>query len=97
MRRLSLVPAILWIALAGVGGQAMAGESRQLSADGSESRAEAASAGTFRGADPESEANAPATPPKRAAQSKPTAAPQAGGGNRSTAPRWHSFLPGMFR
>lgn len=95
MRRSSLLPAFFWIAFAGVSGQAMGAESRHMSANGGESCPETTSTGAFRGTDAEPEASAPATPAKRS--SRPTAAPRASEGNRSTAPRWHSFLPGMFR
>jgi len=60
---------------------------------------------------PEVEAQAPADPapktaaahaPARKPAAKPAAAPSQGGGGgdatvRSQGPRWHSFLPGMFR
>ena len=48
----------------------------------------------------EVDADAAAAPARRAQKTKPTPTPRAsnggGGGSRST-PRWHSFLPGMFR
>lgn len=95
MRRSSLLPALFWIVLAGVSGQAMGAESRQMSANGGESCPETTAATAFRGADADSEADVPATPVKRATRSPAT--PRTSEGSRSTAPRWHSFLPGMFR
>lgn len=95
MRRLSPIPALLSLALLGACGQAFAVESRQLEADGSGACPESASTGNARIDDADCEPNAPATPAKRNA--KAVIAPKSSGGNRSTAPRWHSFLPGMFR
>lgn len=94
--RLSPIPALLSIALLGACGQAAALESRQLTADGSDSRTESMAGGDRTdGAEPEP--NTPATQGKRTEKAKAAASPRSGGGNRSTAPRWHSFLPGMFR
>lgn len=94
--RLSPIPALLSVLLLAACGQAVAVESRQMSADGSGSCPEsAASSERIDGA--ESDPNAPASPVKRSSKAKAAAAQRAGGGNRSNAPRWHSFLPGMFR
>jgi len=95
MRRPSLIPALMSLALLMACGQALASESRQTSAEGGESCPETAA--TERADDADAEPNAPATPVKRTSKAKAPAAPRAGGGTRSTAPRWHSFLPGMFR
>ncbi len=94
MRPLSLIPSLLSIVLLGACGQTLAAESRQM-ADGGESCPETAAA--ERADDADADPNAPATPVKRTSKAKAAAAPRASGGNRSTAPRWHSFLPGMFR
>lgn len=96
MRRQSPIPALLSILLLGACGQALAVESRQMSANGSESCPESA-ASSDRADSAEADPNAPATPVKRTAKAKAAAATRTGGGNRSNAPRWHSFLPGMFR
>ncbi len=37
------------------------------------------------------------TPPARETKAKPTVANDAVGNGRLQSPRWHSFLPGMFR
>ncbi len=95
MRRLSLIPALMSIVLLAACGQTLAAESRQMAAGGGESCPEAATA--ERADDTDADPNAPATPVKRTSKAKAAAAPRASGGNRSTAPRWHSFLPGMFR
>ncbi len=95
MRPLSLLPALLGIVLLGACGLTLAAESRQMAADGTESCPETAAA--ERADDADADPNAPATPVKRTSKAKAAAAPRASGGNRSTAPRWHSFLPGMFR
>lgn len=95
MRCLSLIPALLSIVLLGACGQTLAAESRQMAADGGESCPEASAAERVDDAD--ADPNAPATPVKRTSKAKAAASPRASGGNRSTAPRWHSFLPGMFR
>ena len=97
MRRLpSLIPAVLSIVLLGACGQALAAESRLMAADGAESCPDTPAA-SDRDDAAEADPNTPATPVRRTPKAKAVAAPRAGGGNRSTAPRWHSFLPGMFR
>lgn len=97
MRRLNPIPALLSIVLLGACGQAVAVESRPVAADLGESCPD--SAGDSERTDgAEADPNTPATPVKRTVKSKAAAAPRTGGGGgRSTAPRWHSFLPGMFR
>ncbi len=95
MRRLSLIPAVLSVVLLGACGQTVAADSRQLAADGGESCPDAAT--VERADDADADPNAPATSVKRTSKAKAAAAQRASAGNRSTAPRWHSFLPGMFR
>jgi hypothetical protein len=74
------------------GGQACA-EGRQLSADGSGSCPDTATNGE-RLDDGDAESGPAST--RRAQKAKPAAvAPR--GSTRPAAPRWHSFLPGMFR
>ena len=94
--RVSSIPALLSIALLGACGQAVAVESRQMASDGSESRSQGI-AGGERADDADPDPNAPVTQAKRSEKAKAATSPRTGGGNRSTAPRWHSFLPGMFR
>ena len=96
MRLLSPIPALLSIVLLGACGQALAGEARHMAADGG-SCPDSAAAGNDRMDDAEADPNAPATPAKRSPKAKAVAAPRDSSGTRSTAPRWHSFLPGMFR
>lgn len=93
--RPSLIPALLSIVLLGACSQALAVESRQMAADGGASCPDSAASSARD--DAQADPNAPATPLKHASKAKAAAAPRASGGNRSTAPRWHSFLPGMFR
>jgi hypothetical protein len=88
---------LLSVALLCAAGQVLATESRQLGPDGSGSCPESTT-GTL----DEADSDAAAAPARRAPHKvKPTtpAARGAGGSNgqRSTTPRWHSFLPGMFR
>lgn len=92
MRRLSPIPALLSVVLLGACGQVFAVESRPVDAEGN--CPETANAGNGRSVDAESDPNAPAAP---ARNGKAAATPRSSGGNRSSAPRWHSFLPGMFR
>ncbi len=87
---------MLSIVLLGACSQAVAVESRQMASDGSESRSEGLSGGE-RADGSEADPNVPETQAKRSEKAKAAASPRTGGGNRSTAPRWHSFLPGMFR
>ena len=97
MRLLSPIPALLSIVLLGACGQALAVEASQMAADGGGSCPDSAAAGNDRMDDAEADPNAPATPVKRTPKAKAAAAPRDSSGTRSTAPRWHSFLPGMFR
>lgn len=90
---------LLSVALLCASGLTMAAESRLLSPDGDGSCPETAAASneTTDGTDPD----AAAAPARRTQKAKTTPAARSGGGNgagqRNSAPRWHSFLPGMFR
>ncbi len=85
---------LLAIAMLLVCGSTAAAESQQLAADGNSSCPDSAAAGAERNdigdADP-----AIATPVRHTEKSKAVVAPRIS--TRSAAPRWHSFLPGMFR
>ena len=86
------LPALLCLVLLFTGGHAFA-QVRQMGADGSGSCPDA-SASDERLDDGEAEPAASAS--RRAQKSRPAAvAPRAS--TRPAAPRWHSFLPGMFR
>lgn len=90
-----LSPILLSVALLCASGLGMAAESRQLSPDGDGSCPETAAAAD------EADPDAAAAPARRTQKAKPAPAARSGGGGaagqRNTAPRWHSFLPGMFR
>ena len=93
-----LSPILLSVALLCASGQVLATESRQMGPDGSGSCPESTAAGND--AADEADNDAAAAPARRSTQkAKPTPAVRGGGngGQRSSAPRWHSFLPGMFR
>ncbi|QIL21587.1 hypothetical protein [Thermomonas sp. HDW16] len=95
-----LSPILLSVALLCASSQALAAEARQMGPDGSGSCPESTVANNDT-AD-EADNDAAATPARRSTQkaAKPTPAVRgggSGGGQRSSAPRWHSFLPGMFR
>ena len=49
--------------------------------------------------DDETDNDVVTAPVRHTQKTKPVVTPRSsnGGGNHSTAPRWHSFLPGMFR
>jgi len=93
-----LSPILLSVALLCASGHGFAAESRQ-GAEGDPNCPETASAGSE--ATDETDADASAAPARRTQKTKPAPAARAGGGSgggqRSSAPRWHSFLPGMFR
>lgn len=92
-------PILLSIALLCASSQVLAAESRHMSPDGDGSCPETTSASNEIVDDVD--ADAAAAPARRTQKSKPAPAARASGGNgggqRSSAPRWHSFLPGMFR
>jgi len=95
-----LSPILLSVALLCASGLGMAAESRQLGPDGDGSCPETAAASNE--ATDEADPDAAAAPaPRRTQKAKPAPATRSGGGSaagqRNTAPRWHSFLPGMFR
>lgn len=94
-----LSPILLSLALLCASGLGMAAESRQLSPDGDGSCPETAAASNE--ATDEADPDAAAAPARRTQKAKPTPAARSSSGNgagqRNTAPRWHSFLPGMFR
>ena len=90
-------PALFCLALLLAGGQAMAVESRHLDANGSGACPDG---GGTAAATAQDEADvdtdtAPAPAHRAPKAAKPPAARASG--NRGTAPRWHSFLPGLFR
>ena len=86
------LPALLLLALLFAGGQASA-QVRQMSADGGGSCPDATANGERLD---EGDAEPGTATTRRAQKAKPAAvAPR--GSTRPAAPRWHSFLPGMFR
>jgi hypothetical protein len=97
MRRSS--PILLSIALLFACGYATASavEAQHLSADGSTSCPDSTAASNDRNelgdTDP---ATTTVAPVRRTEKAKTMAAPHSSG-TRAAAPRWHSFLPGMFR
>lgn len=96
MRLHSLRPMLLCLALLAASGHAMANESRQAPADDACPDTSAASS-SERADDPQAdETVAPARQPQKA-KSAVSASPRATGGTRTNPPRFHSFLPGMFR
>lgn len=95
-RRASL--ALLCLALLCTSGTTLAANGRLLSADGGSACPEAdpaTASGNERLDDPQGDATGAAAV-RRTPKAKPAATPRAAG-NRPVAPRWHSFLPGMFR
>ncbi len=93
-----LSPILLSVALLCASGQLMAMEARQMGPDGSGSCPESTTAGDATN-DADVDADAAAAPARRTQKTKPAPTPRAsnGGSNRGSTPRWHSFLPGMFR
>lgn len=93
-----LSPILLSIALLCASGQLMATESTQMAPDGNASCPE--NTATSSDIADDAETDVAAAPVRRTQKAKPAATPRAsnsGGGNRGSTPRWHSFLPGMFR
>lgn len=86
---------LLCLSLLGFG-SAVAAESRHMGPDEGGGQAEAPTGGSDR-ADDEPEAGT--LPTRRAGDAKPrpAAASRNGSTTRASAPRWHSFLPGMIR
>ena len=95
MRRSS--PILLSIALLFAGGYAAAAESQHLSADGSASCPDSAPTANDRNELGDVDPSATASPVRHADKTKTLVSPRSNSGNRAVAPRWHSFLPGMFR
>ena len=94
-----LSPILLSVALLCACGQVMAAEARHMGPDGSGGTCpDTAAANTDRNSDDDTDNEAVAAPVRRPQKAKPAPTSHGNaGGNRSTAPRWHSFLPGMFR
>ncbi|MFS8137349.1 MAG: hypothetical protein ACMG50_04390 [Thermomonas sp.] len=86
------------IALLFAGGYAAAAESQHPSADGSASCPDSVTTTNDRNelgdTDP---ATALVAPLRHSEKAKTLVTPRSNSGNRASAPRWHSFLPGMFR
>lgn len=97
MRLHPLRPMLLCLALLAASGHAMANESRQAAADDACPDTAAAATGTER--TDESPVDETVAPIRQTQKSKPavSASPRATGGARTSPPRFHSFLPGMFR
>lgn len=92
MRRHTLIP--LSLAMLFACGSAAAIESQQLAADGNSSCPDSAAATSER-SDVSDLDPATAPPARHIEKAKTVIAPRSS--TRSAAPRWHSFLPGMFR
>ena len=89
-----LRPMLLCLALLAASGHAMASESRQSASD--EACPDTATSTTERTDD--AEVDEPIAPVRQTPKAKPAvASPRATGGTRTNPPRFHSFLPGMFR
>ena len=96
MRLHPLRPMLLCLVLLAASGHAMANESRQAAVD--EACPDTGTASASERAD--DAADEPAVPVRQTQKVKPavSASPRAtGGGPRTSPPRFHSFLPGMFR
>ena len=95
MRLHPLRPMLLCLALLAASGHAMANESRQSAAD--EACPDTATASAPERTD-DAEVDEPIAPVRQTPKAKPAvASPRATGGTRTNPPRFHSFLPGMFR
>lgn len=96
MRLHTLRPMLLCLALLAASGQAMANESRQSAVD--EACPDNAAASTVERTD-DAQVDEPVAPVRQTQKAKPaiSASPRAAGGTRISPPRFHSFLPGMFR
>ena len=93
MRLHPLRPMLLCLALLAASGHAMA-ESRQSASD--EACPDTAASTTERTDD--AQVDEPIAPVRQTPKAKPAvASPRATGGTRTNPPRFHSFLPGMFR
>ena len=76
---------------------AAAMETQHLSADGSVSCPDNSLAGNDRGELGDVDPGNAAVAPVRRTEKARTVVPTRSSGTRATAPRWHSFLPGMIR
>ncbi|WP_240095580.1 hypothetical protein [Thermomonas flagellata] len=89
------------IATALCGGPALAADARHQAADGSgscpESETPATSSPVERADEAEFDPAGAAPVPRSGKPHAPALLAPRAGGSRSAAPRWHSFLPGMFR
>ena len=101
MRLPTLRPMLLCVALLVACAQATATEARQTGPDGSGSCPDSASNSAEHPDEAEASDDSATTAVRRTQKTKPapSASPRAtsGGGGRNTPPRFHSFLPGMFR
>ena len=94
MRLHPLRPMLFCLALLAASGHAMASESRQSASD--EACPDTATSTTERTDD--AQVDEPIAPVRQTPKAKPAvASPRATGGTRTNPPRFHSFLPGMFR
>ena len=95
MRLHPLRPMLLCLALLAASGHAMANESRQAAAD--DACPDTVASSTERTDD--GPVDETVVPVRQTQKAKPavSASPRATGGARSNPPRFHSFLPGMFR
>jgi hypothetical protein len=96
MRLHPLRPMLLCLALLVASGHAMANESRQAAAD--DACPDTATASTAERTD-DTPVDEPTAPVRQTHKAKPavSASPRTTGGTRTNPPRFHSFLPGMFR
>lgn len=95
MRLHPLRPMLLCLALLAASGHAMASEARQAASD--EACPDTTATGTTERTD-DGQADEPSAPVRQTQKAKPAvASPRATGGTRTNPPRFHSFLPGMFR
>lgn len=86
------IPALACVVLLSCSGYALA-ETRQMGSDGG-SPADVSAGGERLD---EAEADAASGAQRRTQKAKPPAAASPRASTRPAAPRWHSFLPGMFR
>lgn len=92
-----LRPALLGLGLALACGSAAAAQSPHTGTSGQDSCPDGGQADNPRAGDEET-GDATASSVRRAQATKPSSSPRGNAaGNRATTPRWHSFLPGMFR
>ena len=91
-----LHPMLLCLALLAVSGHAMANESRVSAVE--DACPDTGTASTSERSD-DIQPDEPVAPVRQSQKAKPavSASPRATGGTRTTPPRFHSFLPGMFR